>query len=64
MVQYLLSIKTTHEIAMTFPMRLPISTARNKIINHAIENNFDYIWRLDDDNPPELPNALDLLLES
>lgn len=63
MLQFLMSMETKHDVDMTFPIRLPIATARNKIINHAINNNFDYIWRLDDDNPPEMPNALDLLLE-
>ncbi len=63
MVQFLLWMRTIHDVDMTFPIRQPIALARNKIINHAIENNYDYIRWLDDDNPPEVPNALDLLLE-
>lgn len=63
MVQFLIWMRSVHDIDMVFPVRQPIAMARNKIINHAIDNNYDYVRFLDDDNPPEVPNALDLLLE-
>jgi len=37
------------EVFTTIPKRTPVVTARNKIVDTAIENNCDYIFWIDDD---------------
>ena len=42
--------------------RMPIMLARNNYLKTAIRQDFDYIRFLDDDNPPETSDALEILL--
>lgn len=64
MVNFLFNMKIPAGVELTLmtTSRQHIMQARNNIIRVAIENNFDYIRFLDDDNPPERKDILGLLL--
>lgn len=58
--------KTKYEIVFDMrwvPQRMPIHIARNKILEEFTKSQCDYLWFVDDDNPPLL-DTLQKLLDS
>jgi hypothetical protein len=51
-----------YEVSIVSTIRSPIMLARNELIKQAMMSKADYVRFLDDDNPPESPNALEILL--
>jgi GT2 family glycosyltransferase len=40
-----------------------VNRARNFMIMDALKEDYDYIWFMDDDNIPENPKTLDIMID-
>lgn len=64
MINFLFNMETDWvEIGYAFIKRVMIHYARSAIMKQAIDWWYDYLFFLDDDNPPDRTDVLDLLLE-
>jgi len=61
---YALLKTSKHDISIYHTARNDISHARNELIREFLKTNDDYLFFLDDDNPPESIHSIDKLIEA
>jgi glycosyltransferase involved in cell wall biosynthesis len=64
MFNFIQKIKSKHQIQIITTSRLLIHCARNLAVEKTLEGGFDYLLFLDDDNPPEDTNFIDVMVET
>jgi hypothetical protein len=59
-----MNIKTEHKIGFRTTTRLMVDYARNLALNICVDEDYDYLIFLDDDNPPLYSDFIDMLVNN